>query len=160
MGSFLLQHQMASPCNVAISQNMSAASSKRFKSTSELRRPLQDRGASRASSSLKRGSSRITRSANDHQVAAGLFECFFRCGDLILWAKTFALYEIIPRPERPREQFPGLLRARFVTLSLCQMASTASFNGRKTFATFCTSPIPLSVNLRCGSSSSDFASPC
>jgi hypothetical protein len=118
MGSFLLQHQMASPCNVAISQNMSAVSSKRFKSTSELRRPLQDRGASRASSSLKRGSSRITRSANDHQVAAGLFECFFRCGDLILWAKTFALYEIIPRPERPREQFPGLLRARFVRFRL------------------------------------------
>ena len=66
----------------------------------------------------KRGSSRITRSANDHQVAAGLFECFFRCGDLILWAKTFALYEIIPRPERPREQFPGLLRARFVRFRL------------------------------------------
>ena len=44
--------------------------------------------------------------ANDHQVAAGLFERFFRCGDLVLRAKAFALYETIPRPDRPREQFP------------------------------------------------------
>jgi hypothetical protein len=54
--------------------------------------------------------------ANDHQVAAGLFERFFRCGDLVLRAKAFALHETIPRPDRPREQFPGLLRARFVTM--------------------------------------------
>src|SRR5271166_5255816 len=81
--------------------------------------------------------------ADDHQVAAGLFERFFRCCDLVLGAKAFALYQTIPR-----------------ALSLCQMASTASFNGRKKSATFCTSPIPLSVNLRCGSSSSDFDSPC
>jgi hypothetical protein len=54
--------------------------------------------------------------ANDHQVAAGLFERFFRCGDLVLRAEAFALYETIPRPGRPREQFPGLLRARFVTV--------------------------------------------
>ena len=54
--------------------------------------------------------------ANDHQVAAGLFERFFRCSDLVLRAKAFALYETIPRPDRPREQFPGLLRAGFVTV--------------------------------------------
>jgi hypothetical protein len=54
--------------------------------------------------------------ANDHQVAAGLFERFFRCGDLVLRAKAFALYETIARPDRPREQIPGLLCARFVTM--------------------------------------------
>jgi hypothetical protein len=54
--------------------------------------------------------------ANDHQVAAGLFERFFRCVDLVLRAKAFALYKTIPRPDRPCEQFPGLSRARFVTV--------------------------------------------
>jgi hypothetical protein len=52
----------------------------------------------------------------DHQVPTGLFERFFRCGDLVLRAKAFALYETIPRSDRPREQFPGLLRARFLTV--------------------------------------------
>src|SRR5271165_1648929 len=54
--------------------------------------------------------------ADDHQVAAGLFERFFRCCDLVLGAKAFALYQTIPRADRPREQFRGLLRARFVTV--------------------------------------------
>ena len=48
--------------------------------------------------------------------AAGLFERFFRCGNVVLWPKTFALYETIPSPDRLREQFPGLLRACFVTV--------------------------------------------
>ncbi len=54
--------------------------------------------------------------ANDHQVGADLFERLFRCGDVVLRAKAFVLYETIPRADRPREQFRGLLRARFVTV--------------------------------------------
>ena len=44
--------------------------------------------------------------ANDHQVAVSFFERFFRHNDLVFRAKAFALYETIPRPDRPREQFP------------------------------------------------------
>jgi hypothetical protein len=54
--------------------------------------------------------------ADDHHVAAGLFERFFRCGNLVFWPKTFALYDTIPSPDRLREQFSGLLRARFATM--------------------------------------------
>ena len=118
MGSFLLQHQMDEPLQrshitkhvggiletLQVYIGIEAATA----------RPRRIPGFELIAG--KRGSSRFTRSAKDYQVAAGLFECFFRCGDLVLWAKPFALYETIPRPDRPREQFPGLLRARFVTV--------------------------------------------
>jgi hypothetical protein len=86
-----------------------------------------------------------------------LFERFIHCGNLILRAKAFALYETIARLDCPREQIPGLLCARFVTMP---KAIERKLQRAQKSATFCTSPIPLSVNLRCGSSSSDFDSPC
>jgi hypothetical protein len=36
-----------------------------------------------------------------------LFERFFRCGDLVLRAKAFALHETIPRPDRPASSSPA-----------------------------------------------------
>jgi hypothetical protein len=54
--------------------------------------------------------------ADDHHVAAGLFERFFCYCNLVFWPKTFALYNPIPSPDRRREQFSGLLRACFATV--------------------------------------------
>ena len=55
--------------------------------------------------------------ANNHHVAAGLFERLFRCRNGILWPKTFARYDASLSPDRLCEQFGGLLRASFAAVS-------------------------------------------